>query len=159
MIAAALGLAIQDAEPRPVAAAAWQCEVAVLVDDKLTCDDLAPTVVGDVCGERTGNARPIPPIVGGDRIDVARLCAQADPRPGGPGWGRMEPRALARLEQPVILDEATPDELTSLPRVGPVLAQRIAQGRPFASIDALIGVRGIGPKTLAGLRSRVRLTR
>ncbi len=55
--------------------------------------------------------------------------------------------------EPVLLDPntATVDELEGLPRVGPVLARRIVEGRPYRSVRELDRVKGIGPATLAGL--------
>lgn len=54
------------------------------------------------------------------------------------------------------LNVAEPRELSLLPGVGPVLASRIAENRirlgPFASVDDLSRVYGIGPKTLNQLR-------
>ncbi|MCH9685808.1 MAG: helix-hairpin-helix domain-containing protein [Deltaproteobacteria bacterium] len=67
----------------------------------------------------------------------------------------MPAAQLAALAVPVDLNRASEEELTSLPRIGPVLARRIAQGRPYAGVDALTTVRGIGPVTLERLRSRV----
>ncbi|MEX1361822.1 MAG: helix-hairpin-helix domain-containing protein [Nannocystaceae bacterium] len=69
----------------------------------------------------------------------------------------MPPAELAALRQPVPLNRASEQELTSLPRVGPVLARRIVESRPFASVDELLRVRGIGPVTLERLRPRVRI--
>jgi competence protein ComEA len=50
------------------------------------------------------------------------------------------------------LNTATALELESLDRIGPVLAQRIVDSRtqngPFRSVNDLLRVRGIGPKTL-----------
>lgn len=50
-------------------------------------------------------------------------------------------------------------ELQTLPRVGPVMAQRIVDFREthgnFATVDELINVTGIGEATLAGLRDLV----
>lgn len=60
-------------------------------------------------------------------------------------------------ERRVRLNSASVDELVRLPGVGPELARRIVAARPFASVDELVRVRGIGARTLAALRSRVRL--
>lgn len=67
----------------------------------------------------------------------------------------MSPSDLAALNQPVNINRASVSELTSLPRVGPVLARRIVEGRPYADPDALLRVRGIGPATLRRVRARV----
>jgi competence protein ComEA len=49
-------------------------------------------------------------------------------------------------------DEAT---LQSLPGVGPALSKLIVAGRPFATVDDLAKVKGIGPAKLAALRNLV----
>lgn len=55
------------------------------------------------------------------------------------------------------LNTATERELDLLlPGVGPVLAGRIVEGRPYGSVDDLLNVSGIGPTTLEKLRSYVR---
>jgi competence protein ComEA len=57
------------------------------------------------------------------------------------------------------VNTATEPELETLPGVGPVLAERIIDYRtdhgPFATVDALDDVSGIGPATLADLRDMV----
>jgi competence protein ComEA len=53
------------------------------------------------------------------------------------------------------VNEATAGELQRLPRIGPMLSQRIIEERArgaFRSIDDLRRVKGIGPKTLDKLR-------
>lgn len=59
----------------------------------------------------------------------------------------------------VNINKASVDELGTLPRVGPVTAQRIADWRkehgPFASVDELDAVEGIGPKLMESLRNLV----
>ncbi|MEZ5272883.1 MAG: helix-hairpin-helix domain-containing protein [Ilumatobacteraceae bacterium] len=60
---------------------------------------------------------------------------------------------------PVNLNTATADELDGLPGVGPataaaIIAHRDAHG-PFASVDQLADVRGIGPAKLEALRGLV----
>jgi comEA protein len=58
---------------------------------------------------------------------------------------------------PIDLNEATAQELTALPGIGPVRAAAIVRLREargaFRSIDELLDVRGIGPVTLERLRS------
>ncbi len=58
----------------------------------------------------------------------------------------------------VNLNTATEAELTSLPGIGPALAERIVAAReiaPFNSLDDLDAVKGIGPSKLEQLRDRV----
>ncbi|WP_346100090.1 helix-hairpin-helix domain-containing protein [Streptomyces olivaceiscleroticus] len=60
---------------------------------------------------------------------------------------------------PVSLNSATPEQLDTLPGVGPVLAQRIIEFRTqhggFASVDQLQEVNGIGDRRFADLRPLV----
>jgi len=49
----------------------------------------------------------------------------------------------------VNVNTATRAELMELKGIGKVKSKRIIAGRPFAHIDSLICVSGIGPKTLA----------
>jgi competence protein ComEA len=66
--------------------------------------------------------------------------------PGGTGAGAG----------PVDINRATAAQLDELPGIGPVLAERIVSWRedagPFASVDDLTAVPGIGPATLEELR-------
>lgn len=60
------------------------------------------------------------------------------------------------------LNRATLQELDLLPRVGPKTAERIIAFRdaygPFRSVDELVSVSGIGPKTLELIRPHVHVT-
>ena len=47
---------------------------------------------------------------------------------------------------------ATLAQLDTLPGVGPALAQRILDARPFSSVADLKRVRGVGDKTFAKLK-------
>jgi beta-lactamase superfamily II metal-dependent hydrolase len=50
------------------------------------------------------------------------------------------------------VNTASEAELESLPRIGPVIARRIIEGRPYRSIDDLDRVKGIGQKRLEEIR-------
>jgi competence ComEA-like helix-hairpin-helix protein len=47
------------------------------------------------------------------------------------------------------------EALESLDGIGPILAQRIIEGRPYTDIWELDAVKGIGPKTIEKIRERV----
>lgn len=55
-------------------------------------------------------------------------------------------------ENRVNINTASASELDALPGIGPVLAQRIIDRRPFTSVEELLEVNGIGQATLDGLR-------
>lgn len=75
----------------------------------------------------------------------------------GAGMGGAGP--TARTAALINLNTASATDFDTLPGVGPVLAQRIVAWRtdhgPFASVDALDAVSGIGAKLLAGIRDLV----
>lgn len=57
------------------------------------------------------------------------------------------------------INKATLDELTSIPGIGPVTAQRIIDFRKengnFKTVDDLLKVKGIGEKLLDRIRARI----
>lgn len=61
----------------------------------------------------------------------------------------------------VNLNTATADQLDALPGVGPSTARAIVSYRarrgPFAKVEDLLNIDGIGPKKLESLRSHVEL--
>jgi competence protein ComEA len=61
-----------------------------------------------------------------------------------------QPAAL-RLD----LNSATPQQLLQLPRVGPAMAERIVDARPFADLDDVRRVSGIGQATLDKIKPHV----
>jgi hypothetical protein len=105
---------------------------------------------------RAGPAAPCPvPVARPEgvtclsRDDAARLGVRA-----GQGLG---PDALAAWGVALDPNRATVAELASLEGVGPALAARIVAARPFASLEDLARVKGIGGRRLARLRPRLTL--
>lgn len=78
---------------------------------------------------------------------------------GGAGAGGGGPAGAAGGA--VDVNTAGGAELQTLPGIGPVLAERIVAWReangPFASVDALLDVSGIGPAVLGQIRDLVRV--
>jgi competence protein ComEA len=124
-----------------------RCARAVVVDGVLRCDDEAPRTIADVCGPL--HAAAASPIEGGDAIDRFAVCMRHD------RVGRMAPEDLAGLAQKVDINHADAAELEGLPGIGPSLAARVIAARPFATVDDLAEVRGIGPATIDRLRPHI----
>lgn len=127
------------------------CRFVVVVDGQLVCDDEAPHDLSEVCS-RSNYGKP---IHSGDSLVSKTVCSQPHPQRGGPGWDHMPEDQLASLEVPIRVNMADEEELRSLPGVGPVLAQRIAEARPFRNIDQLLAVKGIGPVKLERMKNRL----
>jgi len=95
------------------------------------------------------------PIVHPFGLDTSRAeeesVATATPDSGPP---------LVTPSSPLDINRATEFELTALPRVGPVIAGRIVALRDslkgFERPEELLGVKGVGERTLARLRPLLR---
>jgi competence protein ComEA len=89
-------------------------------------------------------------------------------------WSRTDPAKLAALREarrkelrqeeedfglrpsePVKVNTASLEEIDRLPGVGPVTAQKIAEGRPYANLADLSRVPGVGEKTLEQIKDMV----
>lgn len=92
-------------------------------------------------------------------------------------WAKTDPAKLAALREarrqevreteedfglrpdgPVKVNTASLDELDSLPGVGPVLAQRIVEGRPYAKTEDLNEVPGVGRVTMDKIKDLLDFT-
>lgn len=93
-------------------------------------------------------------VTDGEQLHVAREGESTDQTPSGSGSG-------SGSDALVDLNTAGIDELDTLPRIGPALAERIVSWREqngrFRSVDDLLAVPGIGDKMLASLRDLVRV--
>ena len=93
---------------------------------------------------------------------VLLLVAWASFARRGPGSFEPLPATPVAPDVAIVLDPntATRAQLESLPGIGPMLAQRIIDGRSphgYSRLDDLRRVRGIGERTLARIRGRMRV--
>ena len=114
------------------------------------------------------------PLVDGEQLVIPRIGERPPPTTaasrggsGGSGGGGSKASpgdtSPTRTTLPLIIDinRANADELDRLPGIGPKTAKAIIEHRtrngPFASVDDLLAVRGIGPATLAEIRNWVKV--
>ncbi len=129
---------------------------------------IAALLIGQAFREwRRGHEESFQEIVQGLAARDASIRERAISPPGADS-GRIDPGTPARglvrtprIPRAVPVGRMDPNragvaELTRLPGIGPALAGRIVAERdrhgPYASPEALLRVRGIGPKTLARIR-------
>ncbi|WP_224046586.1 helix-hairpin-helix domain-containing protein [Arthrobacter sp. NicSoilB4] len=93
----------------------------------------------------------------GETVPAGSAPAADTGAPGGTAGGGAGPASDGKIS----LNTAGVDELATLPRVGPVLAQRIVEWRTqhgrFQRVEELDAVDGVGPKLLAALLPLVRV--
>lgn len=103
------------------------------------------------------------PVGDGQKVYVPRVGEAAAIIAGVSGGEGASPGAVpaggTTSSAPVNINSATADELDTLPGVGPATAAAIIDHRqqhgPFATVDDLTDVRGIGPTKLEALRGLV----
>jgi competence protein ComEA len=89
-------------------------------------------------------------------LAAAVAIALAAAAPVSPALHAAESKTQAGL---VDINTAGVEELMAVPGIGQVIAQRIVEYRdkngPYASVDDLLKVQGIGEKSLARIRERL----
>ncbi len=85
-------------------------------------------------------------------VAVAALLGMVGLKQCGQPLSREQ--AAQRATASVDVNSASLDELMTLPRITENLARKIIAGRPYARVEDLEKVSGIGPKTLEGIRVR-----
>lgn len=85
-------------------------------------------------------------VPGVTRAALPPLAANVE-APTYPTTGSVTPLISGKLN----LNTATQEQLEALPKVGPALAQRIIDHRPYRSLADLDAVKGIGEATLKTL--------
>ena len=69
--------------------------------------------------------------------------------------GEVNEKQARQNDHLVDVNNASETELESLPGIGPALARRIVEGRPYRKVDDLLRIKGIGKGRLAEIRGHV----
>ena len=67
-------------------------------------------------------------------------------------WEKFREKLKPSCDDPMDLNTTSKEQLQEIPRVGPATAEKIVKGRPYRSVEDLLNIPGIGPKTLAKMR-------
>ena len=86
-------------------------------------------------------------------VDVTTPAARV---PSGTATAALSSPSSSAMNSKLDVNAASSAELLAIPGIGPVLAQRIIEGRPYQTADDLIKVKGIGPKKYAQIRDQFR---
>jgi competence protein ComEA len=88
---------------------------------------------------------------------AAKAPAPAAPTATASARAPASPAAPVTSSRLVSIQTGSLDELSRLPGLSLKIAKEIVKNRPYASVDALVGVRGVGDKTLRRIKSLITL--
>jgi competence protein ComEA len=100
----------------------------------------------------------------GQMVWVPSLSGETPPPPGVTSAAPEMPSGAptTSINFPININTASIEELEALPGIGPELASRIVTYRntygPFAKIEVILAVSGIGPKTLEKIKDLITVT-
>ena len=130
-------------------------QIVVQVDGEVVRPGLYRLAAGARVGDAVQAAGGVLPAADTQALNLARLLRDGD-------RVTVPPRSAAGPDgrsSPVNVNTATAVQLEALPGIGPVLARRIVEFRsrhgPFARLEDLLQVQGIGPRLLERLRPLV----
>jgi len=72
-----------------------------------------------------------------------------------PETARFGATKSEHLAKPININTASAAELQSIKGIGPVISERIIEGRPYNEISDILKVHGIGPKKFARMKDDI----
>lgn len=128
-------------------------------DELLQVPGIGPSRADAILAKRTelGSFRDVSDVatvkgIGTKTLDGIRSYVITDRDSKSPPVSSSSNSKFKPGDPPIDVNQCPETELTRLPAIGPTMAARIIAARPFASVDDLRRVRGIGAKTLEGIR-------
>ena len=107
-----------------------------------------------LAGGLTTNADPA-------SLNLARIVQDGEQIIVGATGDARSRRATSSMSDKININTATAQDFDTLPRIGATLAERIIAYRdehgPFAGLESLLEVPGIGDLTFAGMRDKITL--
>jgi competence protein ComEA len=96
----------------------------------------------------TSLINPVQILTDGDQIRV--------PAKGVASTNTLNSKLVNASGERIDLNTATKEQIETLPGVGPKLAERLIQGRPYATLKDVDAIKGIGPSMLKKLEPLIR---
>ena len=158
------GSAIAQESPKPVLSIApFQSTILIHVAGKVKKPDVYPLLQGSRVADAIKAAGGALKGVDTSEINLARVLVDGEQIYVGyvSKISATNTKSTKKFTGTININRATKPEFDSLVGIGPVIAARIVtyrnQNGPFMAIEDLLKVSGVGPMTLAKIRSRLTL--